>query len=86
MPLASAAAQYHIQQREASFVRDKVRPEEPTRWTEAKLREIFLVPVYSCPTEIRVGEWGEGGKVRTPMLCSPALSTTLLCQKVLHQA
>lgn len=65
--------QYHLQQREASFVRDRVRPDEPTRWTEAKLREIFLVPVYSCPTEIRVGEWGEGGKVRAPtILQAPA--------------
>lgn len=43
-------------------MRDRVSLKRLDRWSEAKMRELFLVPNYPCPMAARVGEWGEGGK------------------------
>eukprot|EP00270_Netrium_digitus_P014612 TRINITY_DN4992_c0_g1_i2.p1 TRINITY_DN4992_c0_g1~~TRINITY_DN4992_c0_g1_i2.p1 ORF type:complete len:354 (-),score=71.42 TRINITY_DN4992_c0_g1_i2:21-1082(-) len=39
------------------------REVDRSRWGEIQMLQIFYIqPLYSCPTEERVGVWGEGGK------------------------
>lgn len=57
---------------------------DPLKCGKGIFHMVYLIPVYQCPRELHIGDWGEGGKVDSMfcclvlLFCSDTLSSSLI--------